>query len=660
MMSLATMMTSAAESPKNSGDESPDLFSSSLERLMQIKLVTPSRHSDMLLNTPSASYVITGEDIRRSGATTIADSLRLAPGVSVSRIDLSRWAISMRGFHSQYSKNLLVMVDGRSVYTPLFSGTIWELQDVMLEDVDRIEVVRGPGGSTWGANAVNGVINVISKSAEETQGGLISLGGGTVEELFGALRYGGKINENTFYRAYVKGFERDGFVDDEGDDTGTSWDAAQGGFRIDGEPTAWDTWTLQGDLYSSDSSIAARPSTPGTDALTYQDVESTGGNVLGKWNHTISDSSSIRLQAYYDRVERDLLPSVEEKRDTIDFDAQHEFALADNQQFVYGAGYRFMHEDSTSGRFITFDPEKKDSHLYSAFLQDNIYLMDDRLTLTVGSKFEDHEYTGLEVQPDARVLYKLTPEQSVWAAISRAVRTPSRLEYEGSYLLDVSVENQQPVLLTIVGNDDQESEEVLAYETGYRAIPNESWIFDAALYYYDYDSLVSAEPGADIPSPVPGGPTVRPYYASNNNEGKGYGGELATHWIASDWATFQASYSIGKLDLENSAGGQDTIALLASDKSPEHMVSLQSLFQLCRNVEFDITMRYVDELSGLDVPSYWNADVRLGWMIRNGIEFSIVGQNLLEDQHAEFTQQFYNGLETEIERSVYGKVTWMF
>ena len=659
MLAATTPWAGAGESLSDGGD-SPDLFSSSLEELMQVKLVTPSRQSETLLDTPSASYIITGEDIRRSGATSVPDALRLAPGVSVSRIDLSRWAVSMRGFHSQYSKNLLVLADGRSVYTPVFSGTHWDNFDFMLEDIDRIEVVRGPGATTWGANAVNGVINVISKSAEDTQGGLISLGGGTTEEVFGALRYGGKINDTTHYRVYVKGFERDGFDDNEGEDTGTSWDAAQTGFRMDGEPSAWDSWTLQGDLYESDSTIAARPSTPTADALTYQDVDNSGGNLLGRWNRTISESSSLRLQAYYDRVDRDLLPALRERRDTIDLDVQHDFALTDNQQLVYGAGYRFIHEDSTSGRFITFDPEERDSHLYSAFIQDNIRLMDDRLTLTFGSKFEDHEYTGLEVQPDARALYKLTAEQSVWAAVSRAVRTPSRLEYEGSYLLDIAVENQQPVLLTIFGNDDQQSEEVLAYETGYRAIPNESWIFDIALYYYDYDNLVSAEPGADIASPVPGGPTIRPYYSSNDNEGEGYGGEMSTHWIACDWASFQASYSLGKLNLENSSGGTDSIALLASDKSPQHMVSLQSLLQLARNVEFDVTVRYVDELSGLDVPSYWNADVRLGWMMRKDIELAVVGQNLLEDQHAEFKTQFYNGLQTEIERSVYGKITWMF
>ncbi len=637
------------------------LHQSTLEELMRMEITTPSKRPEELLNTPAAAYVITGEDIRRSGVTSIPDALRMAPGVTVSRIDVSRWAVSMRGFHGQYAKHLLVMIDGRSVYTPLFSGVTWDMQDVMLEDIDRIEVVRGPGASTWGANAVNGVINIITKSAKDTQGGVVTAGGGTIEEAFGGARYGGAINENTFYRVYVKAFERGGFVDQNGNDTDATWDSVRGGFRLDGEPTAWDTWSLQGDVYNSEPEIAARPANapPGSDAIQLQEADNIGASLVGSWNHVFTDTSILRLQSYYDYIDRDVSPSFKEQRDTFDFDAQHEFALTDNQQFVYGAGYRFARESNESGRFVTFDPEDRDLHLYSLFVQDNISLLDDRLILTVGSKFEHHEFTDWETQPDARVLYKLTENQSVWASVARAVRIPTRVEYEGSYLLDIEVENGQPVFLTIVGDDDQVSEELIAYETGYRAIPIETLTLELALFYYDYDKLVSAEPGKDIVNPTTG-QIVRPLVASNKNEGEAYGGEVSANWIATDWLSFQTAYSLAQLDLRNTDGGRDTVALLNEGKTPEHQVSLRSMFQLSRTVEFDLWVRYIDDLSALDVPSYWTTDARVGWMARKDLELAVVGQNLVDDRHSEFKAAFFNGIEPEVERSVYAKATWFF
>ena len=590
----------------------------------------------------------------RPGATSSA------PGLTVSRIDVSRWAVSMRGFHGQYAKHLLVMIDGRSVYTPLFSGVNWELQDVMLEDIDRIEVVRGPGASTWGANAVNGVINVITKSAKETQGGLVSFGGGNVEEAFGHARYGGQINENTYYRAYVKAFERDSFDDQNGNDTEATWDQVRGGFRIDGEPTAWDTWSLSGDIYQSEPEIAARPASapPGSSAVQIQNSDNVGANLNGKWDHVFTETSVLRLQSYYDYVDRDLDGSFTEQRDTFDFDMQHEFALTDNQQFVWGGGYRYYSEDNESGTFVKFYPEEQNMALYSAFLQDNISLLDDRMTFTLGSKFERHEFTGWEVQPDARALYKLTENQSVWASVSRAVRIPTRVEYQGSFLLDVAVEDGKPVFLTIVGDEDQVSEEMIAYETGYRAIATENLTMEAALFYYDYDKLASAEPGKDFVAA--NGQTIRPYYADNKNEGESYGGELSGNWIACDWAAFQATYSYCQLDLRNTDGGQDTVALLNEGKTPEHQASLRTMLQLSKNVEYDIWVRYVDDLSALDVPSYWTMDMRVGWMARRNLELALVGQNLLDNQHPEFNAAFYNGIAPEVERSVYAKATYYF
>jgi iron complex outermembrane receptor protein len=642
------------------GGGSASLYTTPLEELMQIKVITPAKHPEALMDTPSAVHIISGEDIRRSGATSLPDAMRLAPGMTVSRIDLSRWAVSMRGFHGQYAKHLLVMIDGRSIYTPLFSGVTWSLEDVMLEDVERIEVVRGPGAASWGANAVNGVINVITKSSADTQGGLATFGVGSVEEVFGSLRYGGQLNPSTTYRVYLKAFERGGFVDEDGEDTPSSWDQVRGGFRLDGEPSAWDAWTLQGDLYQSQPTIAARPASPAGAETLVQEADNVGGNLLGTWHRVLNDTDSWTVRSYYDRVDRDFLPSFSEVRDTVDLDMQHSFALTENQQLTWGGGYRYIREDNTSGQFLTFDPEETEIHQGNVFVEDMVRLLDDRLHVTAGAKLEYHDFMDEELQPHLRALYKLTGRQSVWAAVSRAVRVPTRVEYEGRYLLDIAVEDGKPVYLTIVGNDEQVPEELIAYEVGYRALPTDRVSVDATAYYYDYDKLVSAEPGPDRPPATPGGPVVRPLFADNKNEGEGYGGEAVVRWIANDWASFELMYSLARLHLRNTDGGRDTVALLNEGKTPQHQASLRAMLEVAPSVSLDTWVRYVDPLTELEVPSYWEVDAQVTWRIRPDLELAVVGQNLIDDQHGEFRESFLNGLRTEVPRSVYGKVTWMF
>ncbi len=630
----------------------------SLTDLMDVEISTASRMPLSLLDTPAAVGVVTAEDIRRSGATSIPDALRLAPGVTVSRIDLSRWAVSVRGFHGQFAKHLLVLIDGRSVYTPLFSGTTWELQDLMLEDVDRIEVIRGPGAALWGANAVNGVINIITRDSDATQGVLLTLGGGGTERAFGSARYGGSLNDNTTYRVYVKAFERDGFVDEDGMDTQDQWTSVRGGFRIDGEPTAWDEWTLQGDVYNSESEIAARASpfaaNPGE--LLVSDNDNLGGNLIGRWSHVYAEGSRIQLQMYYDRIVRDLSPTFEERRDTVDTELQFHHALNPRHQVVMGGGYRYMHDDDVSGLFIQFDPEEKDTHIANVFIEDEYALVENELFFTAGVKLEHHDYTEYELQPNIRMRYHPADRHTLWASVSRAVRTPSRIEYEGINVVNVEVQDGVPVLWTVFGSDDLDAEELIAYEAGYRALVHDEFTFDAALFYNDYDSLISAEPGPTFPD-AGGMSMIRSFRADNKLAGSSYGGEAAVMWYPLEDLRLKLSYGYVQMDLDQIDGGQDIIVINDENKTPRNQAQFWVSLDPCDDVTLDVVTRYVDSIPYLEVPSYITADVRLAWQATRRVEFAVVGQNLLEPQHPEFKGKFLNILQPEIERSAYAYVS---
>jgi iron complex outermembrane receptor protein len=389
-----------------------------VEELMDVEVTSVSRRPEKLTEAASAIQVITGEDIRRSGANSIPEALRLAPNLQVAQVNSSQWAVSSRGFNNVLSNKLLVMIDGRTVYTPLYAGVFWDVQDALLEDIDRIEVVSGPGGTLWGANAVNGVINIITKSAKDTQGFFMEAGAGTESNGFGSMRYGGQLSPGLYYRVYGKGFNRDELVVADGSDAGDGWDMGQGGFRLDWEPNQDDVLTLQSDFYDSK---------PNPEAAS-DPVVAMGGNILGRWTHKISDDSDFQVQFYYDRTRRDFNDEFTENLDTYDFDAQHRFQIGDRQEIIWGLGYRRMDDSVANLELLGFDPGNKTLSLYSAFIQDEITLIEDRLRLTLGSKFEHNEYTGFEVQPSGRLAWTPSTEHTVWAAVSRAVRTPSRID----------------------------------------------------------------------------------------------------------------------------------------------------------------------------------------------------------------------------------------
>jgi iron complex outermembrane receptor protein len=625
----------------------------SVEELLDVDVTSVSKYPEKLSEAAAAVAVLTQDDLHSSGVTSIPEALRLVPGLDVARVDSHTWAISSRGFNDIFANKLLVLIDGRSVYTPLFSGVFWEVQDTLLEDIDRIEVVRGPGATLWGANAVNGVINIITKSARDTQGLLLSGGGGTEDLGFAGVRYGVKVDENTFLRVYAKYFDRDSSVLPDDTTSHDAWDMFRGGFRLDWEPTKENSFTFQGDIYTGNQDedyLVPTTTFPFSGVIKSTDTVS-GGNLLGRWSHSFSPDSQLTFQAYYDRTERDS-PIFAEDRDTGDIDLQHRFAWGDRQDVVWGLGFRATHDDVRNSLNVSLLPDHRTLDLYSAFVQDEISIVPERLRLTLGSKFEHNDFTGFEIQPSARALWTPGFSQTFWASVSRAVRTPSRAES------DIRLNPAPPVPLppgtiTILGNPNMVSEELIAYEFGYRIQPINQLKLDLTAFYNDYDDLRTIEP-------IRPGP-VSPSKVANKLFGESYGTEIsATAQVTKRWR-LQGSYSYLEVQLHREAGSLDsTTERTTEGSSPRNQFFIRSLFDLGWNIEFDSTLRYVDVLPAPKIPSYLTLDLRLAWSPRKNLEFAIVGQNLLDDRHPEFAPTFVGTQKTEVQRSVYGTVLWRF
>lgn len=625
----------------------------SLQQLMNIEVVSAAKRPEPYREAATAIQVITGDDIRRSGATSIPEALRLADNLDVAQKGSHNWAISARGFNTDSANKLLVLMDGRSVYTPLFSGVFWDQQDYLLHDIDRIEVISGPGGTLWGANAVNGVINIISKSAKDTQGVYVEGGGGTTLRGFGGVRYGGTLASNVYFRVYGKYFDRDNEVFPNGDDAADSWRMGQGGFRLDAEPSAQNKFTLQGDFYAGDEGI----STGGS-------AKVNGNNVLGRWSHVFSEGSDMSLQLYYDRTHlNDPIPAnafapagtLVDDLDTADVEFQHHFGLGERHQIVWGLGYRFTHDAVQNAPALAFEPAMLEQNLFSGFGQDEIALRDD-LAFTLGTKIEHNDYTGFELEPNVRLAWTLTERQTVWAAVSRAIRAPSRVDRD----IRLPTPAASPLVDNLlVGGANFRSETVIAYELGYRTRIGSSVSASVATFFNDYDHIRSTS--ASPPPAVFG----LPLFYENNLEGNTYGVELSANYQLLEWWRLHGSYDFLEEDIHVKPGQSDFNNALNETADPKHQFSLRSSMDLLRNWEFDVALRWVDSLRYNDVgtpatvPDYFELDARLGWRPVKNLELSIVGQNLLHDHHLEYVIASPNPRE-EIVRSVYGKITWSF
>lgn len=599
------------------------------EELLNIEITTVSRRPERLVDAASAVQVITAEEIRRSGATSLPEALRLATNLQVAQIDSSQWAISARGFQSGQSNKLLVLIDGRSVYTPLFSGVFWDVQNVMLEDIDRIEVISGPGGTLWGANAVNGVINVITKSARDTQGALLSGGGGSYLKGFGNARYGGKIGQDLYFRAYGTGFGRGNTLMPSGRDADDRWSVSQGGFRADWAPASGPNAMVQGNFYDSQAAQAA----PG-------DRNADGQNLIGRWTQQLTGGSDFAVQFYWDRTRRQIPNSITEVLNVYDIEFDHRFALGERNKFVWGGGYRFMHDDVKNPTAFAFLPRRRDLHLVSGFLQDQITLLPDRLFLTLGSKFEHNSFSGFEFQPSVRLAWQAASDQTIWAAVSRAVRTPSRIDSE------VFIPATPPFFL-VASRSKYESEVVVAYELGYRAELADRLTLSISGFYNDYDKIRAAQAR----------PTGQ-FIILNPLEADTYGVELSLAWQATSWWRLRGGYTYFDKHVHLGNSG-DPNRGRGEGNDPHHHFLIQSMINLPANFEFDSVLRYVDNLNqrGPLVPRYVSLDLRLGWRPAPNWEFAIVGQNLIDKRHGEFVT---TSTRQEIPRSIYGKITWKF
>jgi iron complex outermembrane recepter protein len=640
-----------------------DLTEMSIEDLMSIEITSVSKKTQRLSDAPAAIFVITSEDIRRSGATTIPDLLRMVPGLEVAQINKNNWAITARGFNGRLATKLLVLMDGRSVYSPIFSGVYWEVQDTLLEDIERIEVIRGPGATIWGANAVNGVINIITKNAKDTQGGFLSVGGGNEEKGFGSIRYGGKAGNDLSYRLYTKYFKKDNGVYTSGEEATDGWQSGRAGFRVDYPKSGTDAFTFQGDIYNGreGETTTLWSLEPPYSSLMDTNTKFKGGNIIGRWTH-----SSCTVQFYYDKAELNA-ENIGIKLDTYDFDFLQRLPFGNIQEIVWGFGYRYSQDDITKNTFTTsIIPTSRSYDLANAFVQDEIMLSKDVLRFTIGSKFEHNSFTGFEIQPSTKLMWTPDEYNSVWCAISRAVRTPSRGEDDASFTQRVipanALQDGSPLTaITFSGNRDFKSEELLAYELGYRVKPLDRFSLDIATFYNDYDKLRTAEPAGQsfVTSPLPPHALIL-YTAANKMKGYSYGLETAADWKVLDWWHLQPAYTFIKMHLTPYASSQYDLSTQNDDVVPKHQVSLRSSMNLPKNVELDLWYRYVAELSRQDVAAYSTLDARIGWKPLANLELSIVGQSLLKNHHLEFRSELLDTSAVEVERSVYTKVAWQF
>jgi len=643
------------EQTQNPAASSQPLKELSLEQLGNVEVTTVSKEPEEVWKTPAAIYVITQEDIRRSGARTLADALRLAPGVEVSQIDSDKWAVGIRGFEGRLSKSVLVLIDGRSVYTPLFAGVYWEVQDTLLSDIDRIEVIRGPGGTIWGSNAVNGVINIITKSAKLTHGIKVLAGGGDVDQGFGSIRYGAG-GKNFGYRVYGKWFTNGPEYHSDGHNF-DAWRSGQAGFRSDWDVTPRDNLTLEGDAYETIAGQRLGISYFNPPELL--DLEANGHffgqDLVGRWQRSLRSGSDLQLQVYYDRTDRRDL-NYREIRNTFDVDFIHHLVLP-RQNLIWGLGMRI----SPSHYFQTvpsvdFEPHHQTYNIFSGFIQDEIALLPNRLFFTLGTKLEHNTFSGFEVQPSGRLLWTPSAHQSFWAAATRAVRTPSRIENNFSFS-DLAVPSL-PLYLRLIGDGDFSPEQLVGYEAGYRQFLKPSVYLDIATYYNNYDDLLSVENQVPFVEDDPGPPhLVLPLYLRNGILAITRGVEISPVWRPVPWWQLKGSYSYMHLTARNKATSDDasTVKQLEGD-SPQHTVSVQSFLDLSKYFQFDLDFRYVSALPDQKVAAYSTADARLGWRVRKSLDLSLVGQNLFQPRHAEYGGD--PGPLVEIRRGAYVRLTW--
>jgi iron complex outermembrane receptor protein len=600
-----------------------------LEELMSMPVAILSKRAEPVFDAPAAVQVVNSQFILRSPATNLPEALRFGTNFETARINARQWAITTRGFNGTSTSNkLLVMIDGRSIYSPLFAGVFWETQDVLLEDIDRIEAISGPGGTLWGANATNGVINVVTKSATDptTQGVVVKTATGSEIPFLGAIRYGARANERLAYRAYLKHNSSRGSRRSDGSAADDSWNFTHGGFRTDWEPSDGDRVTVQGNVYDGSFDLPTSS----------ENLTGAGGNLLARWDHPLPNFSNVRVQAYYDLSHRHQPGTFRENLHTLDTDFQHRLHIGAVHDLVWGAGYRRMADYVGNTAVLAFLPPTLTLNLYTAFVQDEILLIPDRVRLTIGSKFEHNDFTGFEIQPSARVAYKIDAQQTLWGAVSRSVRTPSRIDRQLYVPGD-------PPFTTLNGGPNFQSEKLVAFELGYRRQLYNNGAVGLTSFYNLYDDLRALEPA------------TAPFVITNGLQGQSYGGHVSVFVQVLDWWRTQLRYRYLHQHFEIKPTSSAASIGTEYNNDPKNQVSLSSLFDVNDHLELGAYGRYVGRLPNSGVPAYATFDLAVHWHPQQNLTFSIFGLDLPSRSHAEFgpaTNRF------EIPRSVYIKVRW--
>jgi iron complex outermembrane receptor protein len=641
---------------------------------MSMEVTTVTRHESTVGESAAAVHVITSEDIRRSGATVVPELFRMVPGMSVARIDNNKWVVGVRGFNDRFYGKLLVQIDGRTLYNPTNAGVYWDAVDYPLEDIERIEVVRGPGASVWGANAVNGIVNIITKTANKTQDGSFSGGSGTQERGFGSFRYGSQSGKGTFYRGYIKGFNRHRQFSISGDPH-DGWRGGSGGFRIDAYRGNGDMLTIQGDLLRSNADREdLRPQSDPPYSFTNTETETTRNmNLLARWTDDIDPDSTWTIQVYWDGLRRRVKNlEVDFHWDTYDVDLQHRRTFGTRQKVVYGASYRLVESFlSDSGRdngfFLSWDRNRRRDQTFGGFVQHELSLAGDRVSLIVGTKLERNDFTGWEVQPTTRVLWHPYRSHAVWAAVSRAIRTPNLTE-DGAFNRLLPYSTTPPTFPRLSANPDLAAEKARTFELGYRAQPTPRFSVDAAAFHSRYNDLVASQTG--MAEPGPRGTRTLPLLKVNGLDAKTYGIDVASAFNITESWRIRGTYSFLKMNLQRHAGIGPS-AEAAEGQSPQHQVYAGSSWNLPHNLELDLTGRFVDRLEGFNpsnaqgvsntIDAYASLDLRVAWLPTSKVSLEILGQNLLNSRQAEFgTSPAVRSPLVEIQRSAFAKLSMRF
>lgn len=652
------LMIAAAITPvaAGQGEPSESLLNMDLEDLMQVEVTTASRLGESKREAPAAITVLTQEDIQRSGATSLPEVLRLVPGLYVARLNANKWSVTARGFGGRFANKMQVLVDGQSIYSPLFSGTFWEVEEVVLEDVDRIEVLRGPGGATWGANAVNGIINIVTKSARDTDS-FVRVGGGSEDPARLGLRYTEHFSEDLAMRVSGQYLHRGQMDSPTGGAAHDDYDLTNLQLRLDWAPPGPDELTFIAKGLTSrvhDSLLLAQPLPPwqvnSRDISTYDQL-----NAQIRWRHERTNGGDFQLQAYADHWHDDSIV-IDDRRQIADIEAQWRTDPDARVEWAYGLGMRYV-RDTIDSRYATFDPEREDALTYDVFASMGAWAVPEKLRVMLGARVHWNDYTGVEVEPTARVTWLPAEKHSVWAAVSRGVRVPSRSER------DLLLPNFgfTGVMIPLDGSKDLESEVLLSYELGYRFMPKPDFAIEVATYVNHYDKLRTVEldyPRVDFWEGWPA--LLIPFEARNNMEATVMGGSVALDWRPREWWRVRGSWAYLNEHLNPQFRSLDIITEQTSRDTPRHVFTLWNSFDITPKVSLDSLLQYVDRLDGLDVDDYVIANLRLGWRPREDLLLSLVGTNLLDSSHLEYTSSLVNTEVAEIERGIYAEVKWTF